>query len=140
MKQTAPPFQLFIVEDHPAMRYALVRLVEREVDLTVCGQAASAEEAMPQIRLARPYLVLVDVTLPGMNGIGLVECLQQEKRPPLCLVVSGHREATYGKAAYQAGARGYVRKDRTAEIVRGIYAVLNGELFFSEAMRRELGL
>lgn len=135
-----PPFQLFVVEDHPAMRAALVRLIERQPDLGLCGQAASAEEALPQIRQARPVLVLIDVSLPGMNGIGLVGCLHEEKRPPLCLMVSGHRDEMYGKAAYRAGAKGYVRKDQTAEILQGIYGVLNGELFFSEAIRRELGL
>jgi DNA-binding NarL/FixJ family response regulator len=134
------PYRLFVVEDHEMMRYALVRMVGQEVGLMVCGQAASVEEALPKIRQAQPHLVLIDVTLPGIDGIGLVGCLLAEKKSLLCLMVSGHQEELYAKAAYRAGAKGYVRKDHTDDLLQAIYAVLNGELFFSEEIRRELGL
>jgi DNA-binding NarL/FixJ family response regulator len=124
-----------VVEDHAMMRKALVRLLQQEPDLVVSGQAGSAAEALEQLDHHAPDLMLVDVSLPGQNGILLVKALQQARPELLCLILSGHNEAVYAKAALQAGARGYVMKGDPAAVLVAIRTVLRGEVYVSEAMR-----
>jgi DNA-binding NarL/FixJ family response regulator len=132
-------YHIFLVEDHAIMRRSLVNLLQREPDLTVSGQAASVAEALERIPQSEPDLILVDVSLPGRNGLSLVEELGQERPELLCLILSGHNEAIYAKAALQAGARGYVMKGDPAAVLEAIRTVLRGEVYVSEAMRGKWG-
>ena len=97
--------RVFIVEDHPILRESLVRVVSREKDLTVCGEASAADRALNAIGQAKPDLVLVDITLPDKSGLELVEELRAEDRKIKLLVVSMHDAARYAARALQAGAR-----------------------------------
>jgi DNA-binding NarL/FixJ family response regulator len=131
-------YNIFLVEDHPTMRQALVRLLKNEPDLTTCGEAATVPEALAQIPACAPDLVLVDVSLAEMDGLALIKRLLAQNPHLLCLVVSGHNEATYAQAALQAGARGYVMKGDPPALLKAIRSVLHGELYLSEAMRETL--
>lgn len=102
--------RLFIVEDHPDVREAYVALLQQEPALTVCGVAASAEEALVRIPEAKPDLVLVDVSLPGMSGLDLIAALRAHDPSLRALVVSGLDRADFGQRAGEVGAVGYVVK------------------------------
>lgn len=130
--------QVFVVEDHPIMRQALSDLIEKKLGLTVCGSAATGEEAIQQLEQAAADLVLVDVALPGMSGLDLVQLLQ-EKQPTLpCLILSGHAEMTHIRRALGVGARGYVLKGNPAEIVTAIQTISGGDTYLSAAIRAKL--
>ncbi|MCI0397068.1 MAG: response regulator transcription factor [Chloroflexi bacterium] len=133
-------YTIFVVEDHPIMRMALAKLLQRAPDLAVAGEAASAAEALQRIPQAEPDLVLVDISLPGAGGLTLVEQLHQERPELPCLVLSGHDESTYASLALQAGARGYVMKKDTDYILTAIRYILNGEIYLSEKMRQALSI
>jgi DNA-binding NarL/FixJ family response regulator len=80
-------------------------------------------------------LVLVDVSLPKKSGIGLVLVLH-EKYPNLpCIMLSGHLSPYYARSSLAAGARGYLIKDHSQEILEGIRRVLQGEVYVSEELR-----
>lgn len=120
------------------MREALSDLIEKKLGLTVCGSAATGEEAIQQLEHVTAELVLVDVALPGMSGFDLMQLLH-EKQPALsCLFLSGHAEMTYIRRALGVGARGYVLKGNPAEIVAAIQEVRRGGIYLSAAIRAKL--
>lgn len=135
-----PPATVFIVDDFPPLREMIAECLELESDLAVCGAAGSGEEALATLPPEGCDLALVDVSMPGMNGIELVRRLA-ELRPEIpCLMFSGHVEAVYVRDALEAGARGYVMKGDPDALVEAVRRVIGGEVYLGERVRREAGL
>jgi DNA-binding NarL/FixJ family response regulator len=129
---------VFIVENHDVVRRLLATLIARTPDLTLSGQAVSAEEALEQIPLCRPQLVLVDISLPGMDGIQLIRILRERDPELLALAVSGHDESVYALPALRAGARGYVMKGNLVKVAEAIRHVRAGGTYVSERVQAML--
>lgn len=125
---------LYIVEDHAVLRAALLELLTGP-DLRVLGTAASAEDALQALPALHPDIVLVDVSLPGMSGLKLVERLCVQRPDLKTLMVSGHSETLYARAALSAGACGFVPKDDPDQLLHAVRTVLNGETFVSDRLR-----
>src|ERR1017187_7820695 len=100
------PQTIYIVEDHPIFREGLVQLVNAEKDLTVCGQAGNAAQALRAFARVKPDLALVDITLPGKSGLELIKELRPQNRQVKLLVVSMHDEALYADRVLRAGGDG----------------------------------
>lgn len=126
---------ILLVEDHEIFAKALLRMLHEKGNWDIVAVAASAEEALEKIATLDVDLVLVDVSLPRRSGISLVLGLQ-EKYPQIpCVMLSGHVSQHYARSSLAAGARGYLVKDRTEEILEGIRRVLQGEIFVSEEVK-----
>lgn len=119
--------RLFIVDDHPLVRRSMRGLLDLEPDFEVVGEADSAERALELLAEPLPDLVLVDYSLPGMNGVELVQRLGASYPGLYCLVVSSHHERFYVDAALATGARGYVLKGEPDALLRAVVGVLRGE-------------
>ena len=116
-------------------RDGLRQLIDREPDLTVCGDAAEAESALREIRKLKPDLIVVDITLGGTSGIDLIKAIKNETEDYPVLVVSMHDESLYAERALRAGAMGYVMKQEPAKTVKiAIRKVLGGDMHLSEKM------
>src|SRR5580693_1084886 len=116
-------------------REGLRQLIDREPDLTVCGDAAEAESALHEIRKLKPDLVVVDITLGGTSGIDLIKAIKNESEDFPVLVVSMHEETLYAERALRAGAMGYVMKQEPAKVVKtAIRKVLGGDIHLGEKM------
>ncbi|MGH7941273.1 MAG: response regulator transcription factor [Limisphaerales bacterium] len=127
--------RIFLVDDHAMFREGLRQLIDREPDLTVCGDAAEAESALSDIRKLKPDLVVVDITLGGTSGIDLIKAIKNESDDYPVLVVSMHDESLYAERALRAGAMGYVMKQEPAKTVKtAIRKVLGGDMHLSEKM------
>ena len=127
------PRNVFIVEDHPAFREGLVQIINGEKDLEVCGQAGSAEQALPAIKRLNPDLVLVDITLPKKSGLKLIQELRAAHNKVKLLVLSMHDEALYADRVLRTGGDGYIMKQADPdEIVHAVRDVLNGHLYISD--------
>lgn len=124
--------EIFIVEDHPAMRQSLIALVRNEDDFTIMGEAGSAEEALSKLNGMTPDLVLVDISLPGQDGIALIRELRETHPDVPTLAVSGHESAIYGPPVMDAGARGYVMKRHIQQLLTAIRQILAGGTYLSE--------
>ena len=100
--------KVFIVDDHAILREGLSRLINSEEDLTVCGEADNASDALQAIAHSKPDIVLVDITLGDGSGIRLIENLAYSYTALPALVLSMHDEAAYAERCLKAGARGYI--------------------------------
>ena len=126
---------ILLVEDHTTFASVLVRLLMTTKDMAITTVATTAENALQELPLQRFDLVLVDVSLPQMNGISLVSMIHDLYPNLPCLMLSGHALAHYKNRALDAGARGYILKDNAKGIIDGIRRVLNGEIYVSKELR-----
>lgn len=120
-------------------REGLRQLIDREPDLSVCGDAADAETALDEIRRLKPDLVIIDITLGRTNGIDLIKDVKTEHEELPVLVVSMHDESLYAERALRAGAMGYVMKQEPGKTVKtAIRKVLGGDMHLSEKMASQV--
>jgi len=131
--------RILVVDDHPLMRDGIKQRINRESDLAVCAEAASAAEALDAVPKHNPEMVIVDVAMAGKNGIELVKDLKvRHPRLPV-IVLSVYDESLYAERALWAGARGYVMKQESADVVvQAIRRVRSGEVFVSERVSAKI--
>ena len=133
------PKRVLIVDDHPTMREGLIRVIEREADLQVCGEADSAPQAVRKIKSTKPDLVLLDISLGKHNGIELTEEIVSRSPRAMVLMHSMHEDPVYAQRSLRAGAKGYVAKSEPPEnLLKAIRAVLQGETYLNETIAKEL--
>src|SRR5580693_10807124 len=122
--------KILLVDDHPIFRHGLTELLDRQVDLVVCGHADSAPTALEQMRRLKPDLAILDITLRGTNGIELVKLMKAEAPHLPILVLSMHDESLYALRALKAGALGYVMKAEALQhVINAVRRVLDGRIF-----------
>ena len=131
--------RIVIVDDHPLFRKGLEDLIHSEGSFAVCGEAGNAAEAMEIIRKLNPDLAIVDLSLPGANGIELIKNIRAEFPKLPILVLSMHDESLYALRALRAGAEGYVMKhEAMANVIQAIREVFNGRPYLSPAMAAQV--
>ena|SRR5437773_9317852 len=131
--------RIVIVDDHPLFRKGLEQLIHSDGTFAVCGEAGSAAEAMDVIRKLDPDLAIVDVRLPGANGIELIKNIRAEFPKLPILVLSMHDESLYALRALRAGAQGYVMKQEAlANVVQAIHEVFSGRPYLSPEMAAQV--
>ena len=131
--------RIVIVDDHPLFRKGLQDLIHSEGSFAVCGEASNASEGMEVIRKLNPDLAIVDLSLPGANGIELIKNIRAEFPKVPILVLSMHDESLYALRALRAGAEGYVMKhEAMANVIQAINEVFNGRPYLSPAMAAQV--
>ena len=110
-------------------------MIHSDGAFAVCGEAGNAAEAMDVIRKLKPDMAIVDVSLPGANGIELIKNIRVEFPKLPILVLSMHDESLYAVRALRAGADGYVMKhDAMANVIHAVHEIFNGRPYLSRAM------
>jgi DNA-binding NarL/FixJ family response regulator len=123
--------RIVLVDDHPIVREGLIMMMSRRDDLSVCGEAGSAEDALQVVAELHPDLAIVDIFLDGINGIELTKQLHSRYPELPVIVLSMHDEQLYAERARRAGALGYVMKQEASRtIMDAIDAVMGGRLYF----------
>ncbi len=131
--------KIFIIDDHAILRDGLRSLLEAQDDLIVSGEAENARKAFGRLEADRPDLVMVDISLPGINGIELIKTLKVQFPGLAIIVLSMHDEALYAERALRAGAKGYVMKQASAEqLLSAIRTVLRDEIYLSQNLSASL--
>ncbi len=126
---------MVIVDDHPLFRDRLSQLINHELDMEVCGESVTAEQAIQLIRRVTPDLAIVDITLKGSSGLELIKGIRALSIGIPVLVLSMHEESLYAERALRAGATGYITKNQGAEeVLAAIRRVLTGEIYLSNKM------
>lgn len=127
--------RVLLVDDHPIVRRGLAELINHEPDLSVCGEAQNAQEALDALAALEPDLAIVDVSLQETSGIELIKDIKIRYPEMLMLALSMHDETLYAERVLRAGARGYVMKEEAAEkLMTAIRKVLSGQIYLSEKM------
>ncbi len=122
------PARLLIADDHALVREGLRTMLAGEADLEVVGEAEDGRQAVQMCHTLRPDLVLMDVRMPGMDGLAATRAIKSENPKVSILVVTTHAETEYLLEAVEAGAAGYVLKDATRrDLVDAVRKVLTGE-------------
>src|ERR1043165_2717632 len=141
LSKTEPPtvIRIAIVDDPPLFRKGLEQLINSHGGFAVRAEAADAAAAMDVIRSVALDLAIVDLSLPGANGIELIKNIRAEFPKLPVLILSMHDESLYALRALRAGAQGYVMKQEALENVIGaIREVLAGRPFLSPDMSAKL--
>lgn len=121
------PTRLLIADDHGAIRAGLRMIMDAEPDLEVVGEAADGEVAVAQARALRPDVVLMDIRMPGLDGIGATERITADGSAAV-LVLTTFDLDDYVFGALRAGAAGFVLKSASGqELVRAVRAVASGD-------------
>jgi DNA-binding NarL/FixJ family response regulator len=127
--------KIFLVDDHPLVREWLTNLIHQQPDLSVCGEAETAPEALDAISKLKPEVAIVDISLKSGSGIELIKNLKSVQPRVAVIVLSMHDENLYAERALRAGARGYIMKRETArKVIAAIRQVLEGKLYLSERL------
>ncbi len=128
-----------MVEDHTVVREGTVELLQRDPDLRVVGQAASGEDAVPLLCDLRPEVALVDVELPGMNGIALARVVAERVPEVRVLILSAYDDYAYVIEALETGVAGYLLKTASArEVCNAVRTAADGALVLDEAISQRL--
>lgn len=131
--------KILIVDDHAIMRQGLTKLLSDERDLSVCGEAENASDALEAIGRLKPDLAIVDISLSGRTGIELIRDVRRKHPQVHVLVLSMHDETIYSERVLRAGAHGYIMKQQGGKaLVQAIHKVLNEQFYLSEAMTTKL--
>src|SRR5215212_5833416 len=132
--------RVLIAEDHPLFREGMRGRLQRVADITVVGEAASGEEAVELARNLEPDVILMDIKMPGLNGIEATrEILRSSPRGVGVLVLTMFEDDDSVFAAMRAGARGYLLKDSGGEgVVHAIRAVASGEAVFGAGVAERI--
>lgn len=124
--------RILIGDDHALVRHALRRVLEDHADLTVVAEARDGREAVRMAAEARPDVAILDVSMPGMNGVEAAAAIATETPQTGIVMVSMHSDDLWIRRALQAGARAYLAKDAdNQDLIGAVEAVAAGQSYFS---------
>ncbi|WP_043676137.1 response regulator transcription factor [Clavibacter michiganensis] len=136
---TAPRIRVAVVDDHPVVRAGLAALLASADDLEVVGQAADGEAAVALARAERPDVVLMDLRMPVLDGVGATARLREEAPDVRVLVLTTYETDASILTAIEAGASGYLLKAAPEEeILAGVRAVARGDVALAPAIAAAL--
>lgn len=128
--------RIVIAEDHQIVREGVTSLLEGASNYTVVGQAGDGREALEVVDREEPDLLVVDLSMPELNGLEVIRRVHRRFPKMGIVVLSIHNEAGYVARALQAGARGYlVKEDTTVHLVEAVERIVEGGQFFSPDVR-----
>jgi DNA-binding NarL/FixJ family response regulator len=124
---------VLLADDHAVVRDGLKALLEAEADLSVLGAAADGDAAVKEARRLKPDVVIMDISMPGLDGVEATRHILQALPATRILMLSMHGSSDHVLRALQAGARGYLLKESAgAEVVAAVRAVHAGRRYLSE--------
>lgn len=131
--------RILIADDHAILRSGLRLLIEKQSGLSVIGEASDGSEALTKARELQPDLILLDLNMPGLDGLAALPLLRREVPKARLLILTMHDDASYLQQALRSGASGYVLKKAVDnELLMGIEAVMRGETYVHSSMTQKL--
>jgi DNA-binding NarL/FixJ family response regulator len=139
LAEMSEQIRVLVVDDDALVRAGLSLLLAGAVDITIVGEAADGSEVLPAVAHHQPDVVLMDIRMPGMDGLAATELLRARADAPEVIVLTTFEADDYVMRALRAGASGFLLKDTPpAEIVHAVRAVAAGEPMLSPAITRRL--
>lgn len=140
---SSPPnervISVLLVDDHPMVQDGLTACLSYYHDIQIIGASQGGREALTQALTLKPDVILMDISMPGMNGIDATEIITEQLTNTKVLIFSMHDSLEFVNSAMQAGASGYILKDTgSAEVYLAIKAVAAGKKHFSPSIASAL--
>lgn len=133
--------RILIADDHQLVREGIRRILEDEADFQVVGEAADGKQAIDLVEQSHPDVVLLDVAMPGLDGVEATRRLAKQQPETRVLVVTMYADEHHAARLLRMGAAGYVVKDAApSELAEAIRTVHQGRRFVSEPLREALAL
>jgi DNA-binding NarL/FixJ family response regulator len=133
------PIRVLLADDHTLVRAGLRKILEQNDDLDVVGEVADGAAALEVLERRKVDVVVLDLTMPGLDGFELLRQARARWPDLALLVLTMHADAEHAARAVREGADGYLLKDSAAgELVAGVRAVTSGRSYFSEPVQRAL--
>ena len=124
--------KILVVDDHPVVRQGLKQIIEKTSDIEVAGEANSGKEAIKAIAHNDYDLVLLDISMPGNDGIDVLKEIKKLKPSLAVLILTIHPESLFASRMLNAGASGYLTKEKAPnELIEAIRIVANGEKYIT---------
>ena len=134
-----PPIRILLADDHSIVREGLRALLERQQEFEVVGDAADGRQAVEMAETARPDVVVMDLAMPGLNGIEATRRITARSPQVSVVILSMHSDESYILRSLKAGARSYLLKDSLqVDLVDAVRAAAQGKSFFSPKVSKVL--
>ncbi|MCU0869250.1 MAG: response regulator transcription factor [Burkholderiales bacterium] len=135
------PIRVMLVDDHAVVRMGFRLLLDGSPDIRVVAEADSGEDALKRLAEARPDVVVMDLSMPGMGGLEALTRMVARDTGCKLLVLTAHEDAMHAKRVLKAGANGYLSKRSAAEaLIQAIRQVQAGRTFLEPAIAQELAV
>ncbi len=133
------PIRIVLADDHAVLRTGLRLLINNQPAMSVVGEAGSGTEAVTSAREHQPDIILLDLNMPGMDGLTAIPLLRKESPQSRILILTMHDDVNYLQEALRAGASGYILKKAVdSELLMAIQTVMRGETYVHSAMSEKL--
>jgi two-component system, NarL family, invasion response regulator UvrY len=131
--------RILLCDDHPILREGLKKILLQQSDIKVVDEAGSGAEMLEKSATSRYEVIILDITLPDMNGLDVLKNLQAAGATAGVLVLSMHPEEQYATRALKAGAAGYLQKESApAELVNAVRRIARGGKYVTESLAEKL--
>ncbi len=132
---------VLLVDDHDLVRAGFRRLLEDEGKFTVIDEVSSGEQAIKQYIEHQPDVVIMDISMPGIGGIGAIERIIAHDSEARILVLSVHEDSVFTTRALQAGAKGFVpKRSAPEEMIKALAQVAAGRMYIDSAVAQQIAM
>jgi DNA-binding NarL/FixJ family response regulator len=136
MKPLAKTISVILADDHTLVRAGIRALLEKLPSVTVIGEASDGREVLNLVKLQRPDVVLMDIAMPGLNGLEAAERMTRDFPEVRIIILSMHNNEEYVVRVLKAGVVGYLlKKAATAELETALHEVMRGKIYLSREAR-----
>ncbi len=126
---------VLLVDDHALVRQGFRKILEDEQDIEVVGEASNGSDAVTQAEKLRPEVIVMDVTMPSLNGIEATRRILKSLHHTQVLALSMHKDRVYVREMLKAGAKGYLLKDSAdSDLIAAVHALSRGDGYLSPAV------
>lgn len=131
--------RILLVDDHAVLRSGLKLLIDNEADMIVVSEAGTGEDAVARAREVQPDMILLDLNMPGLDGLGAIRLIREVAPASRILILTMHDDVSYLQETLRLGAVGYILKKAVdSELLMAIRTVMRGEPYVHSAMTEKL--